>query len=107
MAQSSSNPTCSGTASIILRSSEDDPEYMLPHQRKAAMKKSKLSRSVLEIDGRTGEGGGQLVRIACAIAAVITQPIRIINVRGNRDRGGGSYFPLAPSLLFPPRSFPL
>ncbi|EAA36508.3 EPT/RTPC-like protein [Neurospora crassa] len=87
MAQPSSNPTCSGTANIILRSSEDDPEHMLPHQRKAAMKKTK-ARSVLEIDGRTGEGGGQLVRIACAIASVITQPIRITNVRGNRERGG-------------------
>ncbi|CCC07725.1 unnamed protein product [Sordaria macrospora k-hell] len=53
------------------------------------MKKPKATRSVLHIDGRTGEGGGQLIRIACAIASVITQPIRITNVRGNRDRGGG------------------
>ncbi|KAK0632248.1 RNA 3'-terminal phosphate cyclase-domain-containing protein [Immersiella caudata] len=45
----------------------------------------------VEIDGRTGEGGGQLVRIACALAAVISQPIRITNVRGNREgpSGGG------------------
>jgi len=45
------------------------------------------------LDGRTGEGGGQLVRIAVALAAVITQPIRIIHVRGNREgsRGGGTY----------------
>ncbi|KAK0656771.1 RNA 3'-terminal phosphate cyclase-domain-containing protein [Cercophora newfieldiana] len=45
----------------------------------------------IEIDGRTGEGGGQLVRIACALAAVASQPIRITNVRGNREgpRGGG------------------
>ncbi|KAK4145049.1 RNA 3'-terminal phosphate cyclase/enolpyruvate transferase [Dichotomopilus funicola] len=51
--------------------------------------KDKLS--VIELDGRTGEGGGQLVRIACALAAVASQPIRIINVRGNREgtRGGG------------------
>ncbi|KAK3335444.1 RNA 3'-terminal phosphate cyclase/enolpyruvate transferase [Cercophora scortea] len=40
-----------------------------------------------EIDGRTGEGGGQLVRIACALAAVSGKPIKITNVRGNR--GGG------------------
>ncbi|KAK3693620.1 RNA 3'-terminal phosphate cyclase-domain-containing protein [Podospora appendiculata] len=40
-----------------------------------------------EIDGRTGEGGGQLVRIACALAAVAGRPIKITNVRGNR--GGG------------------
>ncbi|KAK0733838.1 RNA 3'-terminal phosphate cyclase/enolpyruvate transferase [Lasiosphaeria miniovina] len=45
----------------------------------------------IEIDGRTGEGGGQLVRIACSLAAVATLPIRITNVRGNREgpRGGG------------------
>ncbi|KAL2269094.1 hypothetical protein VTJ83DRAFT_3940 [Remersonia thermophila] len=47
---------------------------------------------IIELDGQTGEGGGQLVRIACALAAVATQPVRIINVRGNRGdgpRGGG------------------
>ncbi|RYO79655.1 hypothetical protein DL766_005340 [Monosporascus sp. MC13-8B] len=49
-------------------------------------------KNLLEIDGRTGEGGGQLVRIACALAAVTSQPIRIHHVRGNRPggrRGGG------------------
>ncbi|KAI1273700.1 RNA 3'-terminal phosphate cyclase-domain-containing protein [Xylaria sp. FL0933] len=43
----------------------------------------------LLIDGCTGEGGGQLVRLACALAAVTSRPIRIVNVRGNRDRGTG------------------
>ncbi|KAK3987440.1 putative RNA-3'-phosphate cyclase 1 [Cladorrhinum sp. PSN332] len=49
------------------------------------------SMKPIELDGRTGEGGGQLVRIACALAAVATVPIRITNVRGNREnpRGGG------------------
>ncbi|RYP75156.1 hypothetical protein DL771_002617 [Monosporascus sp. 5C6A] len=49
-------------------------------------------KDLLEIDGRTGEGGGQLVRIACALAAVTSQPIRIHHVRGDRPggrRGGG------------------
>ncbi|KAI0522184.1 RNA 3'-terminal phosphate cyclase-domain-containing protein [Xylaria bambusicola] len=41
------------------------------------------------IDGSAGEGGGQLVRIACGLAAVTTQPIRIVNIRENRDRGKG------------------
>ncbi|KAJ9138051.1 EPT/RTPC-like protein [Coniochaeta hoffmannii] len=43
------------------------------------------------LDGRTGEGGGQLVRLAVALSAVSSQPIRITNVRGNRQggRGGG------------------
>ncbi|KAK0730024.1 RNA 3'-terminal phosphate cyclase-domain-containing protein [Lasiosphaeris hirsuta] len=39
----------------------------------------------IELDGRTGEGGGQLVRIGCALAAVTSQPIRITHVRGNRE----------------------
>ncbi|KAI1806911.1 EPT/RTPC-like protein [Daldinia bambusicola] len=45
----------------------------------------------LLLDGRTGEGGGQLVRIACGLSAVTSQPIRIDYVRGNRpgQRGGG------------------
>lgn len=41
----------------------------------------------IEIDGRTGEGGGQLVRIAVALASVCSQPVRITNVRGNRPGG--------------------
>lgn len=43
------------------------------------------------LDGRTGEGGGQLVRLAVCLSAVSTQPIRITHVRGNRSggRGGG------------------
>ncbi|OIW31133.1 EPT/RTPC-like protein [Coniochaeta ligniaria NRRL 30616] len=43
------------------------------------------------LDGRTGEGGGQLVRLAVSLSAVSGQPIRITHVRGNRQggRGGG------------------
>ncbi|KAJ6779480.1 hypothetical protein PWT90_00786 [Aphanocladium album] len=45
----------------------------------------------IELDGRTGEGGGQLVRVAVGLAALTSQPIKIIHVRGNREggRGGG------------------
>ncbi|KAB5560232.1 RNA 3'-terminal phosphate cyclase domain-containing protein [Coniochaeta sp. 2T2.1] len=45
----------------------------------------------IELDGRTGEGGGQLVRLAVALSAVSSIPIRITHVRGNRQggRGGG------------------
>ncbi|KAF3807342.1 RNA 3'-terminal phosphate cyclase [Colletotrichum gloeosporioides] len=44
----------------------------------------------IEIDGRTGEGGGQLVRVAVALASVTSQAVKIIHVRGNRPtRSGG------------------
>lgn len=43
------------------------------------------------LDGRTGEGGGQLVRLAVSLSSVTGTPIRITHVRGNRPggRGGG------------------
>ncbi|KAK4447503.1 RNA 3'-terminal phosphate cyclase-domain-containing protein [Podospora aff. communis PSN243] len=44
-----------------------------------------MEAEAIEIDGRTGEGGGQLVRVACALAAVTSQAIKVINVRGNRE----------------------
>ncbi|KND87749.1 RNA 3'-terminal phosphate cyclase [Tolypocladium ophioglossoides CBS 100239] len=43
----------------------------------------------IELDGRTGEGGGQLVRIAVGLAALTSQPVTITNVRGNRQGGQG------------------
>ena len=45
----------------------------------------------IELDGTTGEGGGQLVRVAVGLSALTSQPVRIVNVRGNREggRGGG------------------
>jgi RNA 3'-phosphate cyclase len=43
---------------------------------------------MLEIDGSRGEGGGQLVRTAVALAAVTGTAIRIRDVRARRDRPG-------------------
>jgi RNA 3'-terminal phosphate cyclase (ATP) len=45
------------------------------------------SKKMVVLDGRTGEGGGQLVRIAVCLSALTGTPIRIHHVRGNR--GGG------------------
>lgn len=43
---------------------------------------------MLEIDGSYGEGGGQILRTAVALAAVTSQPLRIINIRSNRSKPG-------------------
>jgi RNA 3'-phosphate cyclase len=43
---------------------------------------------MLEIDGAYGEGGGQLVRTAVALAAVTGTAIHIHDVRARRDRPG-------------------
>jgi RNA 3'-terminal phosphate cyclase (ATP) len=50
-----------------------------------------MAPKIVKLDGRTGEGGGQLVRVAVALAALTGTPLRIDNVRGNRQgkRGGG------------------
>ena len=40
------------------------------------------------IDGSEGEGGGQVVRNACALSLVTGQPFRITNVRGKRSKPG-------------------
>jgi hypothetical protein len=51
-------------------------------------------QNVVKLDGRTGEGGGQLVRVSVALAALTGTPLRIDNVRGNREgkRGGGEQY---------------
>ena len=40
------------------------------------------------IDGSEGEGGGQIVRNACALSLVTGLPFRITNVRGGREKPG-------------------
>jgi len=46
---------------------------------------------LIEIDGSFGEGGGALVRISTALAALKTKTIKIYNIRANRPRKGLSY----------------
>jgi len=43
---------------------------------------------MIELDGSFGEGGGQLVRTAVALAAIAGVPLRLINVRAKRDKPG-------------------
>lgn len=43
---------------------------------------------MITIDGSEGEGGGQMVRNACALSLVTGEPFRISNIRGRRAKPG-------------------
>ncbi len=42
----------------------------------------------IHIDGGTGEGGGQVLRVSVALSAATGQPLRITNIRANRKNPG-------------------
>lgn len=43
---------------------------------------------MIELDGATGEGGGQILRTALTLSMVTGQPFRIRNIRANRPKPG-------------------
>ncbi len=43
---------------------------------------------MLTIDGSTGEGGGQVLRTALSLAAILGQPVEILNIRAGRKQPG-------------------
>jgi RNA 3'-phosphate cyclase len=45
-------------------------------------------RNMIEIDGSTGSGGGQILRTATALAVVTKKPCRLFNIRGGRPKPG-------------------
>mgnify|MGYP001400337870 FL=1 len=44
---------------------------------------------MLTIDGRMGEGGGQVLRTSLSLAALTGRPFRLTHVRANRAKPGG------------------
>jgi RNA 3'-phosphate cyclase len=45
-------------------------------------------RKRVEIDGRHGEGGGQILRTALTLSAILEVPVHITHIRGNRKKPG-------------------
>ena len=45
-------------------------------------------KEMIELDGATGEGGGQILRSALTLSMITGQPFRITNIRGNRPKPG-------------------
>lgn len=43
---------------------------------------------MIELDGSAGEGGGQILRTALALAVLTGRPFKLVNVRANRARPG-------------------
>ncbi len=45
-------------------------------------------RTIIEIDGREGEGGGQILRSALSLSMITGRPFRIAAIRAGRERPG-------------------
>lgn len=43
---------------------------------------------MIEIDGATGESGGQIIRTALTLSAITKKPVRIFNIRAKRPKPG-------------------
>lgn len=47
-----------------------------------------MTETILEIDGSFGEGGGAILRLACAFSVLTKRSVRIFNIRKNREKPG-------------------
>jgi RNA 3'-phosphate cyclase len=45
-------------------------------------------REVIEVDGSHGEGGGQILRTAVALSAIVGEPVRVVKIRAGRPNPG-------------------
>lgn len=43
---------------------------------------------MIEVDGSYGEGGGQILRMSIALAALTNKPVKVFNIRANRPNPG-------------------
>lgn len=57
-------------------------------QSQIKMPKSK-GKELLVLDGRTLEGGGQLIRVAFCLSALTGKAVQVNDIRGKRSGGGG------------------
>jgi len=48
----------------------------------------RIYQRMLEIDGATLEGGGQMLRSACALSCLLSMPFRMSNIRAGRPKPG-------------------
>ncbi len=55
---------------------------------KTALKKRRITDKTIKIDGSHGEGGGQVVRTACALSALTGSPCRVSKIRAGRHKPG-------------------
>src|SRR5712692_3495853 len=49
---------------------------------------SRLGGEMIDVDGTLGEGGGQILRTAVALASVLGKQIRVFNIRAGRSKPG-------------------